>query len=121
LNLFASIILAEVLKETANVFSAGTEIKDMINQDAVRLMKQLYNIDMEATQKSKLIIELPQIDYVITMGCNVNCPRLPCKKRKDWGLDDPSGKADEEFKKVINTIKDKLYQLKEELQAEKLV
>lgn len=34
-------------------YSAGTETKPQINQDAVRLMKKLYNIDMEHIQYSK--------------------------------------------------------------------
>ena len=65
-------------------FSAGTELKDCINPDAVRLMKQLYGIDMEATQRPKLLEGLPAIDVVVTMGCNVECPYLPCKRREDW-------------------------------------
>ena len=86
-------------------YSAGTETKPpQINQDAVRLMKQLYGIDMEKTQRSKLLSELPPIDIVVTMGCNVECPYLPCKHREDWGLDDPTGKSDEEFIKVIRRI-----------------
>lgn len=52
-------------------YSAGTETKPKINQDAVRLMKELYGIDMEQTQRSKLLEELPELDVVITMGCNV--------------------------------------------------
>ena len=36
-------------------YSAGTETKSQINQDAVRLMKQLYGIDMEQSQYSKTI------------------------------------------------------------------
>ncbi|MDF2512387.1 MAG: hypothetical protein K0S04_2253 [Herbinix sp.] len=55
-------------------YSAGTETKPQINQDAVRLMKKLYHIDMEATQRSKLLEDIPPVDIVITMGCNVNCP-----------------------------------------------
>ena len=35
-------------------YSAGTETKPRINQDAVRIMKELYDIDMEKTQYSKL-------------------------------------------------------------------
>ena len=97
-------------------FSAGTETKPQINQDAVRLMKQVYGIDMEKTQKSKLIDELPRIDVVVTMGCNVNCPYLPSKMREDWGLDDPSGKSDEEFLKTIKTIHEKIENLKRRLQ-----
>lgn len=64
-------------------YSAGTEIKDRINPDAVRLMKQLYGIDMEATQRPKLLQDISPVDVVITMGCNVECPYLPCKRRED--------------------------------------
>ena len=93
-------------------YSAGTEIKQQLNQDAVRLMKKLYGIDMEQTQKSKLIKELPPVNIVVTMGCNVGCPYLPCKRREDWGLDDPTGKNDEEFAKVIAIIEKKIIALK---------
>lgn len=96
-------------------FSAGTETKPQINQDAVRLMKQLYNIDMERTQRSKLLADMPPIDIVVTMGCNVTCPFLPCKHREDWGLDDPTGKSDEEFKRVISTIEHKVLELKDKI------
>ena len=93
-----------IAKDTFDCYSAGTETKPNINQDAVRLMKSIYNVDMEATQSSKLIETLPSIDVVVTMGCNVQCPYLPCKHREDWGLDDPSGKSDEIFIQTINTI-----------------
>lgn len=96
-------------------YSAGTETKPQINQDAVRLMKEIYGIDMEKTQKSKLLTKLPPIDIVVTMGCNVNCPYLPCKEKEDWGLDDPTGKTDEEFKKIISTIDLNIKKLKERL------
>ncbi len=92
-------------------YSAGTEVKPKINQDAVRLMKQLYGIDMELSQRSKLLDEIPPVDVVITMGCNVECPYLPCKHREDWGLDDPTGKSDEVFIKIINAIEQKIKQL----------
>lgn len=96
-------------------YSAGTELKNRINPDAVRLMRQLYGIDMEATQRPKLLQELPAIDVVVTMGCNVECPYLPCKRREDWGLDDPTGKPDDEFIAVINKIESKIRSLKAEL------
>ena len=92
-------------------YSAGTETKPQINGDAVRLMKQLYGIDMEQTQYSKLLSDIPTVDIVVTMGCNVQCPFLPCKHREDWGLDDPTGKSDEEFIKVIRTIESKVNEL----------
>lgn len=92
-------------------YSAGTETKDQINQDAVRLMKKIYNIDMEETQYSKLITELPEIDIKITMGCNVICPFVDSKYEEDWSLDDPTGKSDEEFKEVIAEIEKKIKEL----------
>lgn len=94
-------------------YSAGTEIKPQIDQDAVRLMKEMYQIDMEKTQYSKLLSDIPQVDIVITMGCNVDCPAIPCKYREDWGLNDPTGKDDIEFSKIIRTIHSNILELME--------
>lgn len=89
-------------------YSAGTHLKPQINQDAVAVIKEIYDFDMNETQKNKLLDQIPELDVVITMGCNVNCPLLPCKFREDWGLDDPSGKNKEEFIKTHNLIVEKL-------------
>ena len=96
-------------------YSAGTELKDHINPDAVRMMKQLHGIDMEETQYNKLISDIPQPDVVIFMGCNVSCPNVPSQYAENWGLDDPTGKNDEEFKAVIEQIEKKVVSLKEKL------
>ena len=97
-------------------YSAGTETKPQINQDAVRLMKQVRHIDMEAEgQHSKLLTDIPAVDVVITMGCNVQCPTLPCAWREDWGLEDPTGKPDEAFLKIIRLIEEKILDLKARL------
>ena len=96
-------------------YSAGTEIKSQINQDAVAIMKEIYDIDMELTQHSKLISDIPQVDVVITMGCNVSCPSLPCEHREDWGLEDPSGKDHIAFKNTISIIQHKILNLKERI------
>ncbi|MDD2534455.1 MAG: arsenate reductase ArsC [Eubacteriales bacterium] len=94
-------------------YSAGTQTKPHINPDAVRLMKQRYQIDMEQTQHSKLLDEIPRLDVVITMGCNVNCPWLPSKHREDWGLDDPSGQSDAVFMQTIDQIESKILTLRQ--------
>ena len=83
-------------------------------------MKELYSIDMEESQKSKLLSDIPELDIVITMGCNVNCPYLPCKHREDWGLDDPTGKSDEEFIRTIKLIENKLEDLKDRIENGKI-
>lgn len=117
--------IAEALGKhlTSDVFesySAGTETKPQINQDAVRIMKQLYEIDMEQTQFSKLLSQIPTVDIVVTMGCNVDCPHLPCKHREDWGLEDPTGKSDEEFQKTIKIIEQKVLDLSKRIKSSTL-
>lgn len=102
----------------ADVFtscSAGTETVPRINPDAVRLMGEIYGINMDG-QYSKTLDKLPPVDVLITMGCNIQCPALPCKRREDWGLEDPTGKGDEEFRKVIGTIEQKVLALRDSLQ-----
>lgn len=85
-------------------YSAGTQIKDQINHDAVRLIKDIYNIDMEKTQYSKLIDDLPDIDISITMGCDVICPIVENQYTEDWNLEDPTGQGDDFFRKIISKI-----------------
>ena len=97
-------------------YSAGTETKPQINQDAVRLMKEIYGIDMEAEgQYSKLISEIPEVDIAISMGCNVGCPYIGRAFDDNWELDDPTGKSDEEFKLVIRQIEKRIIELKDRL------
>lgn len=100
-------------------YSAGTETKPQINPDAVRLMKELYGIDMEETQYSKLITDIPEPDIAISMGCNVGCPLIGRSFDDNWGLDDPTGKSDEEFETVIEMIQGKILALKEKLNQKK--
>ena len=85
-------------------YSAGTETKSQINQDAVRLMKQLYGIDMEQSQYSKTIDKIPTPDIAISMGCDVGCPYIGRAFDDNWGLPDPTGKSDECFIQVIERI-----------------
>lgn len=92
--------------------SAGTELKERIDPTAVRLIKKLYCIDMEKDQRPKLIEDIPPVDIVITMGCDVECPYMRAEHREDWGLDDPTGKTDEEFIRVIEQIENKVKALR---------
>lgn len=97
-------------------YSAGTEKKPQVNQDAVRLMKEIYGIDMEANgQYSKLLSEIPEVEIAISMGCNVGCPFIGRKFDDNWRLEDPTGKSDMEFKKIIQEIEKRIIDLKEKL------
>lgn len=106
--------------EVFESYSAGTETKPRINQDAVRLMKDRHGIDMEATQRSKLLGDIPPVDVVVTMGCNVNCPWLPCRHREDWGLDDPTGHPDEAFLATMDAIREKVLDLKHRIETNQI-
>ena len=96
-------------------YSAGTEIKSSINQDAVRIMKEMYGIDMEQTQYSKLILDIPKPDIAISMGCNVGCPFIGRAFDDNCGLEDPTEKSDDEFVITIKKIEEHIIKLKEEL------
>ena len=109
--------IAKVL--AADVFeacSAGTETKPQINQDAVAVIKELYGVDMEETQRSKLLEELPPVDILVTMGCGVACPFLPCRHREDWGLEDPTGKDKAAFLQTAAAIREKVLALKQRIE-----
>jgi arsenate reductase len=107
----AKLIAADVF----NAYSAGTETKPRINADAVAVIKRLYGVDMEKTQRPKLLSGIPLPDIVVTMGCNVACPHMPCKHREDWGLEDPTGKSDAEFERTARVIERKIEELKQKI------
>ena len=96
-------------------YSAGTETKPQINQDAVRLMKKLYGIDMEQTQYSKLVSDISTPDIAISMGCDVDCPFIGRPFDDDWGLLDPTGKDDAEFQRVISQIEENILRLLQQI------
>ena len=96
-------------------YSAGTETKLQINRDAVRLMKQLYGIDMEKSQYSKTFDKIPVPDIAISMGCDVGCPYIGRAFDDNWGLPDPTGQSDAVYEKVIQEIESKIKELRAEL------
>ncbi|MBM7454031.1 arsenate reductase [Acholeplasma morum] len=112
----AEAISKHFASDAFNAFSAGTQLKNEINPDAVKTIQKLYGIDMTKTQTPKLIEVLPRIDIVITMGCNVSCPAIESDYREDWGLDDPTGKNEQAFIDIAKTIEMNVLKLKEKIQ-----
>ena len=104
------------LSDFCDCYSAGTEAKPQINQDAVRLLKREYGIDMEKDQYSKLLQDIPEADLYVSMGCNVVCPNIPGKEMVNWGLDDPTGKDDRAFLEVIQQIEKNIQQLRNQME-----
>ena len=101
----------KIMNDRYEFYSCGTELKPQINQDAVRLIKAMYQIDMEQDQYSKLVQDIPQVDIAISMGCNVNCPYVGKNFDDNWNLDDPTGKSDDEFIRIIKEIERKIKDL----------
>lgn len=99
-------------RDVIECYSAGTETKPQINQDAVRLMKKLYNIDMEKTQYSKTYDQIPAPDIAVSMGCDVGCPYIGREFDDNWSLPDPTGCDDKVFLEVISQIERNILKLK---------
>jgi arsenate reductase len=101
------------------VYSAGTEKYPEVKPGAVQVMEEA-GIDM-SDHYPKLLSDIPEeIDILITMGCNVVCPYVPCKHSEDWGLDDPSGGPIEGFRKTRDIIKEKVENLIDRIKEGKL-
>lgn len=91
-------------------YSAGTEEYKEVKPLAVEVMEEI-GISMDS-HYPKLLTALPEeIDILITMGCGVVCPFLPCKHQEDWGLTDPSGGTIIDFRETRNLIEDKVKDL----------
>lgn len=95
-------------------YSAGTEEYPEVKPLAVQAMKEA-GVDMDG-QHPKLTSDIPQeLDYLITMGCGVRCPYIPARHVEDWGVEDPSGKGIEEFRKTREIIREKVKDLIERI------
>ena len=95
----AEALVKHLASDVFQSYSAGIETKPQINQDAVRIMK----------------IDIPEVDIAISMGRNVGCPFIGRPFDDNWGLDDPTGKDDVDFIKVIREIEERIIKLKNNL------
>ena len=107
----AEAITKKLAADVIECWSGGTETKERIDTGAVSIIQKLYGIDMEKTQHPKLLSEIPTVDMVVTMGCNVACPTMQAAEREDWGLDDPTGKSEEEYERIAKIIEEKVMEL----------
>lgn len=96
--------------EDFEVYSAGTEEYPEVKPLAKEVMEEA-GVDMSG-HYPKLMDQIPdEVDYLITMGCNVVCPFVPNRFMEDWGLDDPSGGPIEDYRVTRDIIKDKVEDL----------
>lgn len=96
--------------DVLEAYSAGTEEYPEVKPGAVQVMEEA-GVKM-SEHSPKLLSDIPkEIDILITMGCNVVCPYVPCSHSEDWGLQDPSGGPIEGFRKTRDVIKEKVEDL----------
>lgn len=105
--------------DVLEVYSAGTENYHEVKPGAVEVMEEM-GIDMSG-YRPKLLNDIPpELDILVTMGCNVNCPFVPSKHREDWDLEDPSGGPIEGYRKTRELIKEKVEDLIKRVKSGKL-
>lgn len=96
--------------DVLEAYSAGTEKYPEVKPLAVQVMEEA-GVDM-SDHHPKLLSDIPaEVDILITMGCNVECPYVLCQHIEDWGLSDPSGGPIEDYRKTRDIIKEKVEDL----------
>ena len=91
-------------KGRLEVYSAGSRASGKVNEKAIISMREVaYDL---ASHKSKLLSELPDIDfdYAITMGCGDECPEIKAKMRQEWLIPDPKNMHEPAFNEVRDSI-----------------
>jgi len=105
--------------EVMAAYSAGTEHYPEVKPLAVQVMEEA-GVDM-SNHRPKLLSAIPdKLDILVTMGCNVECPYVPCSYREDWGIEDPSGGTTEDFRRTRDIIREKVENLIRRIDAGEL-
>jgi protein-tyrosine-phosphatase len=97
-------------------FSAGSKPSGIINPKAIAAMKELgYDLLGHQSKSLDEVKEYAPFDAVVTMGCGDACPWMPAKQFVDWQIPDPRHMNEEEFRKVRDTISEKVKELLHQL------
>ena len=98
---------ARQLLHNWSAYSAGSKPRKQVDRRAIAVMKEV-EIDVSG-QKPKSFRELPlqekQFDYVVTLGCGVECPFIPAKKTIAWDIPDPAGKPMSYYRRIRDLIR----------------
>jgi protein-tyrosine-phosphatase len=91
-----------------DVFSAGSEPAERVNQAAVVAMGEKA-IDITEEVPQPWADEMVRAaDVVVTMGCGDACPVFPGKRYIDWEIEDPSGKSLAEVRVIRDEVEDRV-------------
>jgi protein-tyrosine-phosphatase len=92
-------------------YSSGSRPSGVVNPKGIASMKEIgYDMSFHT---SKSLSDIPDIeyDYVITMGCDDECPFVRAKNREDWVIPDPKDVDTEGFRNIRKMIEEKVKEL----------
>lgn len=90
--------------------SGGTKPADRVNPMALKVLKE-EGINWQGKPKSIYSEEFTNIDIIVTMGCEVECPVIPGAQVINWEIPDPKDKGRKEFRKTLDIIRKKVIAL----------
>ena len=101
--------------DRVEIYSAGSEPADRVNQAAVAAMAE-RGIDIAQARPTRWTDDLiGAVDVVVTMGCGDTCPYVPGTRYVDWELTDPAGKGVDEVRPIRDEIEERVRGLLREL------
>jgi arsenate reductase (thioredoxin) len=100
----ASALMHHLSVGEVSIRSAGSAPASEVNPAIVAVMSE-PGVDLSMELPKSLADEVVRAaDVVITMGCGDACPIYPGKRNEDWEIDDPSGQAPEQVRRIRDTI-----------------
>jgi len=103
--------LRAIAGDRVDVFSAGSEPADQVNQVAVAAMQEV-GIDIVGRTPEVLTTDaVRHADVVVTMGCGDACPVFPGKRYEDWELTDPAGLPLEAVRPIRDDVRGRVERL----------
>ncbi|MCX7856446.1 MAG: NAD(P)H-dependent oxidoreductase [Deltaproteobacteria bacterium] len=100
--------------------SAGDKPASQVNPKAIEVMaEQGLDIFYRKPKNLNNLLGLAPFDWIVTMGCEINCPVVPAKKRVEWQIEDPSHGSLQKFREVRDKIHEKVKELMEVVKNER--
>ncbi|VVB57366.1 Protein ArsC [uncultured archaeon] len=99
----------------ATASSAGSRPDGKIDEKTVEVMRE-KGLELGGKKPAGYAPHMgKQFDYVVTMGCREQCPITPAGRTIAWEVEDPKGKALEDYRRVRDEVEGKVRALAGEL------
>jgi arsenate reductase len=113
----AQAVLNHLAPEGIRAISAGSKPATKVDPLAMATLKEI-GIETNTLNPKLLTREIAQrADKIVTMGCPEACPAVG-KPMEDWGIEDPSGRGIDDYRRVREVITEKVKRLLQTLATE---